>query len=101
MTRSERRGTIVVLVLIALMLAGTVAVRSCRTVEPAVLEQQAVEMEHFDAETDSVPMPAVKRQQHSSRDSSRRSLRPRRTRKNKPPKLARPAPRPMDPVPQF
>lgn len=97
MTRNERRGTIVVLVLIALLLAGSVAVRSCRSSVP-VIESQSNDLERFDAETDTVLLPSEPRQSKSHRDGSHRSSHRQSGKKSKP---SNPASRPMDPVPQF
>lgn len=100
MTRNERRGTIVVLVLIALLLAGSVAVRSCRSSVP-VIESQSNDLERFDAETDTVLLPSESRQSKSHRDGSHRSSHRQSGKKSKPSKPSNPASRPMTPVPQF
>ena len=97
MSRQERRGTIVILALIALLLIGTLVVRSCGEdrsediVEPNEIEQ-------FEAATDSVTVTVdkplkKKNQQHAKRTKKHRSA----------PKKSRPEdkPRRLDPVPQF
>ena len=101
MTRNERRGTIAVLVLIALLLAGSVAVRSCRQDVP-IVETQSDNLEQFDNETDTLSSPAARFPRTSS-DSSRRShhRHGKKHKTNGKPKSAKPAPRRMDPVPQF
>lgn len=104
MTRNERRGTIVVLVLIALLLAGSVIMRSCHRDVP-VVEAQSADLERFDAETDTAQAPAAAPYPKASRrDSSHRSPHHRHGKKPKSggrPKPAKPAPQRMDPVPQF
>ena len=101
MTRNERRGTIAVLVLIALLLAGSVAVRSCRQDVP-IVETQSGDLERFDNETDTLSFPAARFPRTSS-DSSRRSQHRhgKKHKSNDKPKPSKPAPRRMDPVPQF
>lgn len=101
MTRNERRGTIVVLVLIALLLVGSMAARSCRQEVP-VVEAQSDDLERFDTETDTLSSPAAGFRK-TMRDSTRRShhRHGKKHKSNDKPKSAKPAPRRMDPVPQF
>ena len=96
MSRQERRGTIVILALIALLLIGTLVVRSCGEdwSEDFV---ESDEIEQFEAATDSVTVTVEKnikkKQHHTKRTKQRRSG----------PKKSRPEdkPRRLDPVPQF
>ena len=96
MTKRERQGTIALLAVIALLLAVTLAMRTCRH-EPAV-ETPQVEMQQFEAEVDSaavtVPDKASKRHGHAPKRTGRPARHP---------KKSKPAPthRPMDPVPAF
>ena len=93
MKRHERRGSIMVLVLIAALLVATFVVRNCRGTEQPV---PVVDIRQFEAEADSatltVPKPAHK--QPAPARKKRRHKAP------KPPKPA-PAPRRLDPVPQI
>lgn len=97
MSRQERRGTIVVLALIAVLLVGTLVVRSCGKDRSGYFVEQD-EIEQFEAATDSVTVTVdkplkKKNQQHAKRTKQRRSA----------PKKSRPKdePRRLDPVPQF
>ena len=97
MTRNERRGTIVVLALIALILLSTLAVRSCRAEAPVGLVDSA--MVQFESDIDSAHI-YVK--EPASANKSRATKR--KSKKKKPssrPSKPTPAPRRMDPVPQF
>lgn len=99
MSRRERRGTIVVLVVIALILAGIVISRGWREASP--VPSTLVEQAQFDAVTDSVPSPAVKspdKRSRSKQPSHRRDAKKRPARKSPAPSSA---PEPMQPVPQF
>lgn len=99
MTRRERRGTILVLVLIVISLAGTVAVRSCRTDVSDGVHAEA--MQRFEAEIDSVGKHEEKSE--SSRKPRAATKKKGKHRSSAKPKHDKPAPqqRPMDPVPQF
>ena len=97
MSRRERRGTIVVLALIAVLLVGTLVVRSCGK-DPSVNLVSPDEIEQFEATADSVTITVEKpskkkKRQHTKRTNQRRSD----------PKKSRPEdkPRRLDPVPQF
>lgn len=97
MSRQERRGTIVVLALIAVLLVGTLVVRSCGKDRSGYIVEQD-EIEQFEAATDSVTVTVdkpfkKKKQQHTKRTKKHRST----------PKKSRPEdkPRRLDPVPQF
>ena len=97
MTRRERRGTIVVLLLIAMILISTVAVRSCRSQVPSEIQQ--ADMVQFESSIDSarnqVTKTAPAKKSHATK---------RKSQKKKPsPRPSKPASRPqrMDPVPQF
>ena len=105
MTRHERRGAIVILVVIALALAATLLVRSCRTdVVPAGIEVQRfqVEADSSAAVLERQQAPAKRKNKPSDtlKHKTRRKSGGKRGRKpsgTKPPV----APRPVDPVPQF
>ena len=97
MSRQERRGTIVILALIALLLIGTLVVRSCGEDRSEDIVEHN-EIEQFEAATDSVTVTVdkplkKKNQQHAKRTKKHRST----------PKKSRPEdkPRRLDPVPQF
>jgi hypothetical protein len=98
MTRRERRGTIVLLAFIALLLVATATVRSCRTDEAPSVGQ----MYRFEKQADSVTVDmgardSATRKQHKTSAVKRKP-------KSKPkPKKYKPAaePRRVDPVPQF
>lgn len=99
MSRRERRGTIVVLVAIALILTGIVISRGWREASP--VPSTIVEQAQFDAVTDSLPSPAVKppdKRSRSKAPSHRRDAKKRPARKSPAPSSA---PVPMQPVPQF
>lgn len=93
MTRHERRGAIVVLVFIALLLAATCIARCNREVVPTV---PSADIRQFEAESDSsvVTLPAHDRKKPTVKKKRRRHATP------KPSKPA-PAPRRLDPVPQI
>lgn len=96
MTRRERRGTIVVLLLISLLLISIVTVRSCKTEVP--VEAQEAAMVQFEKEIDSVRMT------ENVNSKKPRAIRHKAKKKKKPspgPAKSSPAPRRMDPVPQF
>jgi len=95
MSRHERRGMIALLVLIALLLAGTVGMRYCSRDNDATLQSAAVEQ--FAAQADSAAV-TVRHHRHDRKasPSTRKHKRP-RDKKPKP----KPAPRRLDPVPQF
>lgn len=95
MTKRERQGTIVLLVVIALLLGATWTFRHCGN-QPA-LPVQSVEIEKFEADIDSVSVPEVKPSSASKHPSSHKKRKPRPSKSPKP----APAPRPVDPVPQF
>lgn len=98
MTRRERRGTIVLLAFIALLLAATATVRSCSTEEALPVGQ----MHRFEQQADTVTVDmgardSATRKQHKTSAVKRKP-------KSKPkPKKHKPAaePRRVDPVPQF
>lgn len=93
MKRHERRGTIMVLALIAVLLAVTFVVRNCRGVEQPVPME---DIRQFETDADSttlmVPKPAHKKPAAS-----------RKKRRHAAPKPSKPAPAPrrLDPVPQI
>ena len=97
MTRHERRGTIAVLALIALLLIATLAVRSCRPETPVTVQAEAVQQ--FDAATDTVQPPV---RGHAKRDKqAAKPHSPKKKKHDNRPRKPAPAPRPVDPVPQF
>ena len=94
MSRRERRGTIVILVLMAVLLVSTLAVRSCG--KDRAVPLQATEIEQFEADADSVTFTidkTEKKQPHHKKGKKQR----------KSPSKPRPekTPRRLDPVPQF
>ena len=95
MTRHERRGSIVVLVLIALLLALT-CVLKCNRGTTQLIQNEAVEMRQFEAEVDSTTVETPK--QAPDKPASPKKKRHRAT--PKPPKSS-PEPRRLDPVPQI
>ncbi|MBO4803552.1 MAG: hypothetical protein J5503_03295 [Muribaculaceae bacterium] len=96
MTRRERRGSIVVLVLIALLLAITALVRSCRTSVVIPAEQ----LQSFERQTDTATVVMGDRQSASKKRTKAPVAK--RKPKSKPAKSKpSPEPRRMDPVPQF
>ena len=97
MSRQERRGTIVILALIALLLIGTLVVRSCGE-DRSEDFVESDEIEQFEVATDTVTVTVEKnlkkkKRQYTKRTKQRRSG----------PKKSRPndKPRRLDPVPQF
>ena len=70
MSRRERRGTVVVLVLIALMLGAVAVVHGWR--KAPVASSPSVEQVQFDRMTDSVPSQAVKPSHKQQRNKNRR-----------------------------
>ncbi len=95
MNKRQRRGAIVVLAVIALLLVATVAVRSCRATVPH--EVVNVDLQQFEAQADSSASPADVRPVKKATPTTRK---PRRSRHPKPPRPSR-EPRPVEPVPQF
>ena len=97
MTRRERQGTVVVLLLIALLLVGSVVIRSCRPNEEYRLND--VEIQQFEESLDSVKMTETKHAKKHRNDSVKHKRQHRRPARKK----SKPAsePRRMDPVPQF
>lgn len=96
MKRHERRGAIVVLVLIALLLATTCVMRCHREAATPVPTE---DIRQFEAEADSAtissPKPSAKKPASSKKKRRHGSSKP-----SKPSKPA-PAPRRLDPVPQI
>ena len=97
MSRQERRGTIVVLALIAVLLVGTLVIRSCGE-DRSEDFVESDEIEQFEVATDTVTVTVEKnikkkKRQYTKRTKQRRSA----------PKKSRPKdePRRLDPVPQF
>lgn len=96
MTRHERRGTIVILVLIALLLGATVMVRSCR--DDTVTT--TTDVQRFQQEVDSVAKAGKPTDAPHGKPSKTTKSKRHRARKPERPKTP-PKPRPVDPVPQF
>lgn len=99
MSRRERRGAIVVMALIALLLVLTVAVRSCSGRMPE--EVVSADLPQFEAQVDSAmshendkTSSTVAKKKSSSK---RKKPRPHADKKPKP----SPGTRPLNPVPQF
>ena len=96
MKRHERRGAIVVLALIAVLLAATCVVRCSReSVKPV----PTVDIRQFEAEADSATVIDTK-------PSSKKKATPKTKRRHSSPKPSKPskpapAPRRLDPVPQI
>lgn len=96
MSRRERRGTIVILAAITVLLVGSQVYRSC--VKDTIAPLPATEINQFETETDTTTLTvgyAKKdaKKHHPKRSSSRR-------RSPKGPRPEKPARR-LDPVPQF
>ena len=95
MTRHERRGAIMVLVIIAALLVATFAVRNCHETVPPVT---SVDIRQFEAEADSSNLipPATP-------PKPEKSVTPKKKRRHATPKSPKPAPAPrrLDPVPQI
>jgi len=104
MTRHERRGTIVLIVVIAALIAGLAASRSChRGDTPSPETQQAIEQ--FEHHTDSLRTRQQEaRQRKTTRNEKKdadKQKRQRKSKKGKKPAKSEPQPRRLDPVPQF
>ena len=95
MNRRQRRGAIVVLAVIALLLLATVAVRSCGTETPR--EAANVDLPLFEAQADSAMRPAAARPAKRPHSPKHKPSRPRQDKRKRPLR----EPRPVDPVPQF
>ena len=96
MSRRERRGTIVILAAIAILLAGTQVYRSC--VRETSVSLHATEINQFETETDTSALTVKKANKEARKHHPKRS-----TPRNKPskaPKPKKPARR-LDPVPQI
>lgn len=96
MSRRERRGTIVVLAAIAILLAGTQAYRSCG--KDAVTPLQATEINQFEAEADTSALTEGQAKKDAKKHHPKRSGPRKKTPKS--PRPEKPARR-LDPVPQF
>lgn len=94
MTRRERNGTIVVLVIIALLLAGTVVVQHCHYASPE-LQQSTIQQFESEADTSLLIAPSKPSDAHKSKPKKQS-----RKRQPKKPKTSK-QPRHIDPVPQF
>lgn len=98
MTRHERRGTIVILVIIALSLAAMSVLRCHRPADVSPEVTNAVRQ--FEAEVDSS---AVEVDKPSPKKSVKPEKKHRKSKSSHPSKTPKPKPEPrrMDPVPQF
>lgn len=96
MSRRERRGTIVVLAAIAVLLAGTQAYRSC--VKDTVPPLPATGINQFEAEADSAALTVGRAKKDAKKHHPKRSGSRRKSPKS--PQPEKPARR-LDPVPQF
>ena len=96
MTKRERRGTIVVLVVIALLLGMALTVRYCRE-EPVV---ETAELQRFRSEVDTVAVPEKPTKSHKTTTGKKRAPKHKKQPKRDKPKPSAP-PRPIDPLPQF
>ena len=100
MTRRERRGTIVVLVAIMVILAATWAWKHTSRTTPDVAVQ-AVEIQEFEAQTDSFQSSITKPKQ-KPRKTEKKKRDTHRKKPQRPPQPKSPSsPRRVDPVPQF
>ena len=93
MTRHERRGTIALLTLIALVLAVTALLRLCSPAPQVELQHDDVEL--FEQQIDSIQPSAPAHKKHKNPATTRKPQRP-----SKHPKSP-PQPRRLDPVPQI
>ena len=96
MSRRERRGTIVILAVIAILLAGTQVYRSCG--KDTITPLQATEINQFEAEADTAALTVGRAKKDAKKHHPKRSA-PRRKSPKKP-RPEKPARR-LDPVPQF
>lgn len=96
MTRHERRGAIVILVIIALVLAVTFVMRCHRPDDVPPASTNAVRQ--FEAEVDSS---AVEVYKPSPKKTVKPEKKGRKSKSPKPTNKPKPEPRRMDPVPQF
>jgi len=100
MTRHQRMGTIVILVIIAVLLVGAVGVRQCRPRSADPLLEK--DIRQFEAQVDSVMSLSndnAARTRHVAKEDRHKTRKKNGKAKDKPSK--RPAPRKMDPVPSF
>lgn len=96
MSRRERRGTIVVLAAIAIILAGTQVYRSC--VNDTIAPLQATEINQFEAEADTAALTVGQAKKDNKKHHPKRSSPRRKSPKGSPPQKPT---RRLDPVPQF
>ena len=98
MTRHERRGSIIVLALIALLLAATVAVRSCRHSAEQVQDEAVIRQFENEADTAILFAPHKKTLPKPTFNDQRKSKSKKRSR----PAAPKPShERRLDPVPQI
>ena len=94
MTKHERMGTIILLLVIALLTIGSFAVKGCSSDEIEL--SQSTEIQRFESETDSLKQVVVPKKDKKPYSASKK----RQRRHDSKPKKTPPA-RPVDPVPQF
>ena len=93
MKRHERRGSIVVMAIIALILVATCYVRSCRGGDSTL---SSVDIRQFEAEADTTTIT------HPKPEHKKPAAAPKKRRHSSPkPSKPAPAPRRLDPVPNF
>lgn len=96
MSRRERRGTIVILAAVAVLLVGAQAYRSC--VKDTVPPLQTTEINQFEVEADTTTLTVGYAKKDAKKHHPKRSGQRRRSPKG--PRPEKPARR-LDPVPQF
>lgn len=101
MTKRERRGTIVVLVVIALLLGLATSLRYCR--DESVVE--TTELQRFRSEVDTVAAPEKPSKSPKAPAGKKHAPKHKKQPKSDKPKPDKPKPssqpRPIDPLPQF
>ena len=96
MSRRERRGTIVILAAIAVLLVGAQVYRSC--VKDTIAPIPATEINQFEAKADSAALTVGRAKKDAKKHHPKRSGQRRKSPKG--PRPEKPARR-LDPVPQF
>jgi len=96
MSRRERRGTIVILAAIAVLLVGSQVYRSC--VKDTITPIPATGINQFEAEADSAALTVGRAKKDAKKHHPKRSGSRRKSPKS--PRPEKPARR-LDPVPQF
>ena len=96
MSRRERRGTIVILAAVAVLLVGTQAYRSC--VKDTIAPIPATGINQFETEADSTTLTVGQTKKDAKKHHPKRSGQHKKSPKS--PRPEKPARR-LDPVPQF